>query len=82
MMGSGDTGSQYANISVKIVDKLHRRRSTQDVVDWLSGQIAHIPGIELATVSQFRLEVAHRRARSRKTFRAKNSKTSLPRPIG
>jgi HAE1 family hydrophobic/amphiphilic exporter-1 len=51
MAGSGDTGSQYANMTVKIVDKRFRKRSTQDVADWLSQQIAHIPGTELVTIA-------------------------------
>jgi HAE1 family hydrophobic/amphiphilic exporter-1 len=51
MAGSGDTGSQYANVTVQLVDKRHRKRSTQDVVNWISQQTAHIPGAELITVS-------------------------------
>ena len=51
MAGSGDTGSQYANITVQLVDKRHRKRSTQEVVDWISQETAHVPGAELITVS-------------------------------
>ena len=50
-MGKSDSGSQYANITVKMVDKYYRKRSTQDVVDWVSQQVAHIPGTELVTVA-------------------------------
>ncbi|MCE5321690.1 efflux RND transporter permease subunit [bacterium] len=51
MRMSGDSGSQYANISVKVVDKQYRKRSLQEIVDWLSEKTAHIPGTELVTVS-------------------------------
>ena len=50
-MGASDSGSQYANISVKVVDKQYRKRSLQEIVDWLSEKTAHIPGTELVTVS-------------------------------
>jgi multidrug efflux pump subunit AcrB len=49
--GSSDSGSQYANITVKLVDKYYRKRNTQEVVDWISQQVAHIPGTELVTVA-------------------------------
>jgi HAE1 family hydrophobic/amphiphilic exporter-1 len=51
MAGSGDTGSQYANISVKVVDKGHRKRSLSEIIDNLSQKLAHIPGTELITVA-------------------------------
>lgn len=51
MAGSGDTGAQYANMTVKVVDKQYRQRSTQDIIDWLSAQVAHVPGTELVTIA-------------------------------
>jgi HAE1 family hydrophobic/amphiphilic exporter-1 len=49
--GSGNSGSQYASISVKVVDKQYRKRSLQHIVDWVSQQTAHIPGAEAISVS-------------------------------
>jgi HAE1 family hydrophobic/amphiphilic exporter-1 len=50
-LGSGNSGSQYANISVKVVDKEYRKRSLQAIIDWITARTAHIPGTELVTVS-------------------------------
>jgi hydrophobic/amphiphilic exporter-1 (mainly G- bacteria), HAE1 family len=50
MMGSGDSGGQYASITVKVVDKQYRTRSLQDIVDGVSQQTAHIPGAESISV--------------------------------
>lgn len=48
---SSDTGSQYGTFTVKVVDKQYRKRSLQQIVNWVSQQTAHIPGTELVTVS-------------------------------
>lgn len=51
MAGSGDSGVQYGNMTVKVVDKKYRKRGLQEIVDWISQRTAHIPGTELVTVS-------------------------------
>jgi HAE1 family hydrophobic/amphiphilic exporter-1 len=49
--GSGDSGGQYASISVKVVDKQYRERGLQEIVDWVSARTAHIPGTEMVSVA-------------------------------
>jgi len=51
MAGTGDTGTQYANLSVKVVDKGYRKRSIQEIVDWVSQKTARISGAEMISVS-------------------------------
>jgi len=60
-LGAGDSGPQYASIAGKIVDKTERKpvevdgkmrkRSIDDVVDWISRKIAGIPGAEQIAVT-------------------------------
>jgi HAE1 family hydrophobic/amphiphilic exporter-1 len=47
----GDSGYQYANISVEVVGKQYRTRSIQQIMDWLTQQTAHIPGTESISIS-------------------------------
>ena len=47
----GDAGYQYANVSVKVVGKKYRKRSVQQIADWLTAQTAHIPGAEAISIS-------------------------------
>jgi HAE1 family hydrophobic/amphiphilic exporter-1 len=51
VLGGVDSGPQYAAISGKVVDKGHRRRSIQQIVDAIAQQTARIPGAELISVS-------------------------------
>lgn len=51
MSGFGDSGSQYANLNIKVVDKIHRKRSVKQIVGWVSQQTARIPGAEMIAVS-------------------------------
>jgi len=50
-LGSGDNGPQYANISVKVVDKRFRKRGVQAIVRAISQRAASIPGAEMIAVS-------------------------------
>lgn len=50
-LGSGDSGPQYASISGKVVDKQFRKRSIQEIVQWIAQRTAHVPGAELISVS-------------------------------
>ena len=50
-MGSGDSGGQYGTIEVKLVDKKHRKRPIQDVIDDITQKTAHVAGPELVTCS-------------------------------
>ncbi|HEY3416455.1 MAG TPA: efflux RND transporter permease subunit, partial [Armatimonadota bacterium] len=47
----GDSGYQYANVSVKVVGKQYRTRSIQQIIDWLTQQTAHIPGAETVSIA-------------------------------
>jgi len=47
----GDSGYQYANVSVKVVGKQYRTRSIQQIIDWLTQQTAHIPGAETISIA-------------------------------
>lgn len=49
-LGGADIGPQYARISAKTVDKHLRKRSIQEIADWVAAQTAHIPGAESITV--------------------------------
>jgi len=50
-LGSGDNGPQYAAVSAKVLDKQFRKRSIQQIVQWVADRTAHIPGAELISVS-------------------------------
>lgn len=50
-LGGGDTGPQYGYISITLVDKEYRERGVADVAQWLSTQVADIPGAEFISVS-------------------------------
>ncbi|MGI6295641.1 MAG: efflux RND transporter permease subunit [Armatimonadota bacterium] len=51
MLGGGSSGPQYAIISAKVVDKSLRKRSLQDITDWVAERTAHIPGAEMISVA-------------------------------
>ena len=51
VMGGGTNGPQYAVVSAKVVDKNLRKRSIDDVVQWVAKRTAHIPGAEMISVA-------------------------------
>ena len=44
-------GPQYARVQAKVVDKTHRKRAIEDIVDDIAAKVSHVPGAELITVS-------------------------------
>lgn len=50
-MGGGDSGPQYAVISAKVIDKTLRKRSLDDIIQWVAQRTARVPGTELITVA-------------------------------
>ncbi len=50
LFGGADIGPQYARINAKTIDKHLRKRSIQEIVDWVAARTAHIPGAESITV--------------------------------
>ena len=51
VLGGGDNGPQYAVISGKVVDKRLRKRSLEDIVEWVAQRTARIPGAEMISVA-------------------------------
>ena len=51
VMGSGDSGPQYAVISAKVVDKKFRHRNIEEIAQWVSERAADVPGAEMITVA-------------------------------
>lgn len=51
VMGGGDNGPQYAVISAKVIDKTLRKRSLDDIVEWVAARTAKIPGAEMISVA-------------------------------
>jgi HAE1 family hydrophobic/amphiphilic exporter-1 len=50
-LGGGSNGPQYAVVSAKVVDKGLRKRSLDDIVEWVAQRTAHIPGAEMISVA-------------------------------
>ncbi|NLN76999.1 MAG: efflux RND transporter permease subunit [Armatimonadetes bacterium] len=50
-LGGGSSGPQYAVISAKVVDKSWRKRSLEDITEWVAEQAAKVPGAEMISVS-------------------------------